>query len=116
MPVCLVDKRFVVLTWNMCTTDSHLYHSLSLESLVPGASIFSSKANSIMNPSPYHGHFIVSSPSNALLLHVHVFVSCFIRDNPDIVAAVSKLHSFHVTQFMIDKMKSFMRSVQGLSD
>ena len=35
------------------------------------------------------------------------------RDNPDVWAAVKKLQSFAVPVFMVEKMKSFMRSVQG---
>ena len=37
----------------------------------------------------------------------------YYKDNPDIWAAVRKLQRFCLPQFMIDKMKTFMRSVQG---
>jgi deoxynucleotidyltransferase terminal-interacting protein 1 len=35
------------------------------------------------------------------------------KDNEDILDAVKKLQEFQVPQFMLDKMKTFMRSVQG---
>lgn len=41
------------------------------------------------------------------------FVCTCFRDNPDVVNSVEKLKQFQVPQFMIDKMKTFMKSVQG---
>lgn len=41
------------------------------------------------------------------------FLISHFRDNPDIWTAVRKLQRFCLPQFMIDKMKTFMRSVQG---
>jgi hypothetical protein len=37
------------------------------------------------------------------------------RNNKEIMNAVRKLQEFQVPQFMLDKMKTFMRSVQGNS-
>ena len=36
-----------------------------------------------------------------------------LRDNEDVYCSVKKLQEFRVPQFMLDKMKAFMRSVQG---
>ena len=40
-------------------------------------------------------------------------MSLLLRDSEDILGAVKKLQEFQVPQFMLDKMKIFMRSVQG---
>ena len=36
------------------------------------------------------------------------------RDSEEILGAVKKLQEFQVPQFMLEKMKTFMRSVQGV--
>lgn len=45
--------------------------------------------------------------------HQTPVLSVCCRDNQDVVNAVQKLKQFRVPQFMIDKMKTFMKSVQG---
>jgi len=64
-----------------------------------------SQANSIVGSGQERGANF--SPPSATLPHCHS------RDNPDIWTAVRKLQRFCLPQFMIDKMKSFMHSVQG---
>ena len=39
----------------------------------------------------------------------------FYRDNPEIVRSVERLQRFCVPQFMLNKMKDFIKNVQGNS-
>ena len=56
---------------------------------------------------------MVSLCSLSLLSHSLSF--SLSRDSTEVWLAVKKLQKFHVPQFMVDKMKYFMQSVQGKS-